>query len=103
MLKITTTETAPRVPFQLDGRIMLSIPSLEIIELNLKPGEAVPKHVNDFDVAIYILEGQGILETGSEKHNVEPGMLAEIGAGEERGLKNTGIKDFKVLVMKIFR
>jgi len=102
MLKITTSETAPRVPFQLDGRIMLSIPSLEIIELNLKHGEAVPKHVNDFDVAIYILEGQGILETGSEKHNAESGMLAEITAGEKRGLKNTGTKDFKVLVMKIF-
>jgi len=103
MLKITTSETAPRVPFQLDGRIMLSIPSLEIIELNLKPGEAVPKHINDFDVAIYILHGQGMLETGIDFAEVRPGMLAEIGAGEERGLKNSGNKDFKVLVMKIFR
>jgi quercetin dioxygenase-like cupin family protein len=103
MLKITTPNTAPRVPFQLDGRIMLARHEIEIIQLTLKPGEVVPKHVNDFDVAVYIIEGQGIMETGSEKHDVEPGMLAEVLAGEERGLKNTGNKDFKVLVMKIFR
>ena len=103
MLKITTPETAPRVPFQLDGRIMLARPEIEIIQLTIKPGEVVPKHVNDFDVAVYIIEGQGIMETGSEKHDVEPGMLAEVLAGEERGLKNTGIKDFKVLVMKFLR
>ena len=101
MLKITTPETAPRVPFQLDGRIMLSRPGLEVIHLTLKPGEVVPKHINDFDVAIYVLEGNGKIETGSDASEVKPGMLIEIDAGEERGMANIGKADFKVLVIKI--
>ena len=101
MLKITTPETAPSVPFQLDGRIMLSRPGLEIIQLTMKPAEVVPKHINDFDVAIYVLEGNGKIETGSDSGDVKPGMLIEIEAGEERGMNNTGEDDFKVLVIKI--
>ena len=101
MLKITTPETAPRVPFQLDGRIMLSRPGLEIIQLTLKPAEVIPKHINDFDVAIYVLEGNGKIETGSFSSDVEPGMLIEIDAGDERGMTNTGKDDFRVLVIKL--
>ena len=100
MLKITTSETAPRVAFQLDGRVMLSKPGTEIILLSLQPGEAVPKHLNDFDVAIFILEGQGRLESGNASAEVSPGMLAEISAGEERGISNTGDGMLKVLVLK---
>jgi quercetin dioxygenase-like cupin family protein len=101
MLKITTPETAPRVPFQLDGRIMLSRPGIELIQLTLKPGEAIPKHINDFDVAIYVLNGNGKIETGSDAGDVNSSMLIEIEAGEERGMTNTGEVDFKVLVIKI--
>lgn len=101
MLKITTPETAPRVPFQVDGRIMLTRPGLEIIQLTLKPAEVVPKHINDFDVAIYVLEGKGKIETGSDASDVKPGMLIEIDAGEERGMNNTGKDDFRVLVKKL--
>jgi quercetin dioxygenase-like cupin family protein len=101
MLKITTPETAPRVPFQLDGRIMLSKPSLEIVHLTLQPGEAIPKHINDFDVAIYVLEGNGKIETSTNSSEVKPGMLIEIEAREERGMVNTGKIDFRVLVIKL--
>ena len=101
MLKITTPETAPHVPFQLDGRIMLSKPGLEIIHLTLKPAEVVPKHINDFAVAIYVLEGNGKIETGSDAIDVKPGILIEIEAGEERGMSNTGEDDFRVLVIKL--
>jgi quercetin dioxygenase-like cupin family protein len=102
MLKITTPETAPRVPFQLDGRIMLSKPSLEIVHLTLQPGEAIPKHVNDFDVAIYVLEGNGKIETGTASAPVTPCMLIEIERGEERGMENIGSGVFRVLVIKLF-
>lgn len=101
MLKITTPETAPRVPFQLDGRILLSRPALEVIHLTLKPEEKVPKHINDFDVAIYVLDGNGRIETGTDSAAVKPGMLIEIKAGKERGMANTGEDDLRVLVMKI--
>jgi quercetin dioxygenase-like cupin family protein len=101
MLKITTPETAPRVPFQLDGRIMLSKPSLEIVHMTLQAGEAIPKHVNDFDVAIYVLEGNGKIETGTSSATVTPGMLIEIERGDERGMENIGSAVFRVLVIKL--
>jgi len=102
MIKITTPEAAPRVPFQLDGRIMLSRSGIEVIQLTLKPFEFVPKHINDFDVAIYVLEGKGKIETGSGAIDVKPGMLIEIDAGEERGMVNIAEDVFRVLVMKLF-
>lgn len=102
MIKITSPENAPRVPLQVDGRIMFSNPSVEIVHLSLKPGEAIPRHINEFDVAIYILEGHGMLETTTASKEVRPGMLAEIKSGEERGIKNIGKGDFRVLVIKIY-
>ena len=103
MLKITTPESAPHVPFQLDGKIMLSRPDLEIIHLTLKPGEVVSKHINDFDVAIYILEGQGKIETGTASAPVSSGMSVEINRGEERGVANTGHVSLKLLIMKLLQ
>ena len=102
MIKIINPENAARVPFQLDGRIMLSRPEVEIIKLTLKPGEVIPPHVNNFDVAIYILAGQGILRTGQDSAEVKQGILAGIGAGEERGMENTGENEFVALIIKIF-
>lgn len=103
MLKYTTPESAPRVAFQLDGRIMLKRPGFEIIQLTLKQGEIVQKHVNDFDVAIYILEGHGKIETSTESLPVFPGMLVEIDRGEERGITNTGHNSIKLLIIKLLQ
>ena len=74
-MKITTPESAKHVPFQFDGKIMLSDRHVEVIHLCLQPGESLPSHVNDFDVAIYILEGQGLVESGSNsvKNDQTPG------------------------------
>ncbi len=103
MIKITTLESALKVPFQLDGKILMARPSLEVVHLALKPNEAIPKHVNDFDVAFYVLSGKGSIETSHESAHIAPGMLIEIEAGEERGLTNTEDAGLFVLVMKMFR
>ncbi|MDP2423113.1 MAG: hypothetical protein Q8M23_02090, partial [Bacteroidales bacterium] len=96
-LKITRLGSAPKVPFRLDGKIMLSNQRLEIVHLTLRAGEVLLKHVNDFDVAIFVLEGKGIVETGSMSAEAIPGILFEIDGGIERGITNTGEVDFKVL------
>lgn len=102
MLKITTIESAPKVPFQLDGKIMFSKPDLEIIHLTLKPGEIIAKHINDFDVIMYFIQGEGLIETKSSSTAFLV-MMAEIKSGEERGLTNKGLTDVKLLILKLLQ
>ncbi len=101
-MKVTTVESAQRVPFRLDGRILLSGKNTEIIHLSLKPNEALPPHVNDFDVAIYVIEGRGMIESGNQQAEVQAGMIAEIPSGAQRGMRNTGDRPLRVLVIKLF-
>ncbi len=101
-MRVTTLQSAKRVPFQLDGRIMLSGKHVEVIHLSLLPRETLLPHVNDFDVAIYVLEGHGLIESGSKSIYVQPGMMVEIRRGAERGMQNMGDNPFRVLVLKLF-
>ncbi len=48
-MQIRNLSSAPKVPFDLDGKIMLSRKNLEVIHLSLQPGEVLTGHVNDFD------------------------------------------------------
>ncbi|HUW06527.1 MAG TPA: cupin domain-containing protein [Williamwhitmania sp.] len=100
-MKIKLVETAEKVPFDLDGRKMFSSEKVEIIHLNLLPGENLELHSNPFDVIFYILEGEGIVETEDEQITVEPDMTIEIASGVKRGVKNVGPGNFRLLVIKI--
>ncbi len=102
MISITTVESAKRVPFDLDGRILLSRKAVELVHLTLQPGDSLPSHVNDFDVAIFVTEGSGVIESGKQSVKATVGTMAEIPAGAERGMKNTGNVPFRVLVLKLF-
>ncbi len=101
-MKVTTLETAEKVPFNLDGHKMFIDPRAEIIHLNLKPGEVLEKHTNPFDVAIYIVEGDGIIETDGEKQAAKSNYCFAVKAGTQRGLSNTGKINLRALVFKIF-
>jgi mannose-6-phosphate isomerase-like protein (cupin superfamily) len=101
-MKTKTLTTADKVPFDLDGRKMYTGQKVELIHLCLKPGEVLDKHSNPFDVVFYILEGNGIVETDDQSTLVEPDMCIEIELGANRGLKNTGNIDLRLLVLKVF-
>jgi quercetin dioxygenase-like cupin family protein len=99
-LKITNIENAPPVPFKLDGRIMFSSDKLELIHLSLKPGEKMELHSQPFDVVFYVLAGSGILEMEEQSVDGTPGTCIQIPAGMQRGWKNGGNDEFRVLVVK---
>lgn len=101
-MTISKLDIAEKVPYSLDGRKMYSTPGAEIIHLTLKPGEVVEKHKNPFDVAVYVLEGRGILETDEDSVTVGPDMCAGIEADRNRGIRNTGTGVMRVLVVKVF-
>ena len=46
-----------------------------IVHIELKPGEALKRHITPVDVNFYILEGRGIVEIGNEKADVMKDQL----------------------------
>jgi len=53
-------------------------------------------------VAIYVLEGNGILETDDQSIVVMPDVCITISAGVNRGIRNTTAGEIRLLVVKIF-
>jgi len=101
-MKITTLDTAEKVPFNLDGRKMFTNDKVELVHLALKPDEEIVLHANPFDVVFYILEGTGTIYYEDSQVEVEAHSSVDIEKNIQRGMKNTGKYVFRVLVVKIF-
>jgi len=54
-----------------------------------EPGQFIPVHAPDSDVAITVQRGTGIVRDGDDGHAVEPGDVVVVPAGEDRGVKAT--------------
>jgi len=52
-----------------------------------RPGQFIPVHAPDSDVAITVHEGSGIVREGDRTHEVEPGSVVVVPAGEPRGVR----------------
>ena len=71
-----------------------------IVHIELKPGEALKKHITPVDVTFYILEGKGIVDIGEESANVIKDQLIFNPAKIPHTLMNDSDKDFRFLVIK---
>ena len=101
-MKINTLTSAPKVPFNLDGYIMHTSDSLEVIHLCLQPNQAIPQHTNSFDVIACLIEGEATLLTGENQIRLGLYEVAEIEKDTERGFTNTGISEARLLILKKF-
>jgi mannose-6-phosphate isomerase-like protein (cupin superfamily) len=101
-MKLTTLDTAEKVPFNLDGRKMYSSEKAELVHLTLKPDEEIVLHANPFDVVFFVLEGAGTIYYEEDYLTVESNSSIFIEKDKQRGMKNTGEGVFRVLVVKIF-
>jgi quercetin dioxygenase-like cupin family protein len=99
-MKPTSLENAPKVAFDLDGRIMHSSEKLELVHLTLKPGEILHKHKNPADVVFYILEGKGILIYEDHKIETAKDSCISLKHNIERGWENNGSENLRILVIK---
>lgn len=102
MIKTETLLSAPKVPFDLDGRIMFSSSKVEMVHLTLKPGEAIPAHANPFGVVFYMLEGELELTVNNESALLTPNSATFVEINESRSLTNKSTNIARVLVVKIF-
>lgn len=101
-MKTITLETAERVSFNLDGRIMFSDKRVELVHLALQPNEEIALHSNPFDVVFYTLEGEGVALYEDQQLAILPHMSIFIEKDKQRGLLNNSSSMLRVLVIKIF-
>ncbi|WP_053947708.1 cupin domain-containing protein [Halolamina sediminis] len=52
-----------------------------------EPGQFIPVHAPDSDVTVVVQSGHGVVRDGKRTHEVEPGSVVTVPAGEKRGVK----------------
>jgi len=102
MIKTETLLSAPKVPFNLDGRIMFTSSKVEMVHLTLNPSEVIPSHSNPFGVVFYLIEGELELTVNNESALLTPNTTAFVEINESRSLTNKSSSIARVLVVKIF-
>ncbi|MBX0324633.1 cupin domain-containing protein [Halomicroarcula sp. F13] len=55
-----------------------------------EPGQFIPVHAPDSDVAITVLSGEGTVRDGDDEYSVESGDVVAVPAGDERGIRADG-------------
>ncbi|HOW31466.1 MAG TPA: hypothetical protein PLP88_07860 [Bacteroidales bacterium] len=101
-MKINRLDSTPAISPTLDAHIMHTSPTLEVVHLHLKPGQAVAQHINNFDVVMCLIEGNVTIESGDESHDLLTHDVVEIAGGTQRGIINTSNGDARLLVLKKF-
>jgi len=89
-----------KTPHDVDVRKLYSFENASIIHIELKPGEALKRHVTPADVFFYILEGEGEVEIGKESEKVKKDQLIFSPNRIPHRLFNNSDKNFRFLVIK---
>lgn len=99
-MKIVTLSDAHQVPFNLEGYILHSSSSLEVIHLCLQPGQDIPQHTNDFDIIACNIKGEVTLQMGDISTQLALYDLVEIEKELGRGFVNFGTEEARLLILK---
>ncbi len=99
MKKISLSETT-KVPHDLEGYIIHSSSTLEVIHLCVKPGQVIAQHPNHADVVVSIVSGEVYLNMGDIDTRLELYDVAEIEKNANRGFTNKGTSDARLIIMK---
>jgi len=60
---------------------------LKVVCGYFEPGQFIPVHAPDSDVAIHVWSGTGTIREGDTAHAVEPGDVVVVPAGVDRGVR----------------
>ena len=101
-MKVIEMKSSPEKPnpHNVSVRMLYDTEHAQAVHIELKPGEALKKHVTPVDVFFYVLEGKGVVEIGDETQEVSRDMLIESPAKLPHRLLNPGDGIFRVLVVK---
>jgi quercetin dioxygenase-like cupin family protein len=85
---ITTSKNAATFkPERFNPVVLAENQRVKVILVCLEPGQFIPVHSPQVDMALVILEGEGMLVAGEREEAARPGVVAFVPAGENRGLK----------------
>jgi mannose-6-phosphate isomerase-like protein (cupin superfamily) len=102
-LKVIEMKSSPEKPnpHNVSVRMLYDTEHAQAVHIELKPGEALKKHITPVDVFFYVLEGKGVVEIGDETQEIGRDMLIESPAKIPHRLINPGDGVFRVLVVKV--
>jgi len=87
-------------PLGFVARRLLDQPSFLIMNLLLKPGEAVEKHDMPDDAFFYVVKGSGIIEVGEEQTSAGETDIVFSPKNTPRGLYASPDHEFHVLIVR---
>lgn len=99
-MKKQSLNEALKVPHDLEGYIMHSSSSLEVIHLCLQPGQVIEQHPNPFDVVACVVLGDVALNMGDTQTRLALYDVAEIDKNAMRGFTNFGSSEARLIIMK---
>ena len=102
-MKVTKVDSVAvfKNPHEVEAKRIYETEKAGVIYMALEPGQSLKKHTTPVDVFFYILEGNGIVEIGQEKQEVEKDTIVESPKGIPHLLRNTGKHVLKFLVVKL--
>ena len=87
-------------PHKVAVKKLMDFEHATIVHIELKPGEAVKKHITPVDVNFYVLEGEGVIEIGKERAKITKDQLIFSPAKVAHQLMNESESIFRFLVIK---
>ena len=60
-----------------------------IVLVSLEDGQVIPPHPEPYAVVFVVLQGEGIITSGTVEHPVKPLHLVSVGKDENRGIRCT--------------
>ena len=87
-------------PHGLEARRVYDNPQVQIVHLDLKPGQGMKAHAAPMDVVFYVLEGRGVVERDGESIEVGPDTLIESPANSLHRLEAAPDSTLRALVIK---
>lgn len=85
----------------IEGRRLYDLEEGQIIHMSIAPGCTLATHVTPVNVAMYILEGEPIIEIGSERKICPAGTIIESPKDIPHGIQNPSEETVRLLVMKL--
>ena len=74
-------------------------PQMKVVLGYFEPGQFIPVHAPESDVAIAVQSGTAVVRDGSEEHDVVPGDMVVVEAGTERGIRTDESERMEALLV----
>ncbi|MGE5405702.1 MAG: cupin domain-containing protein [Candidatus Saccharibacteria bacterium] len=101
-MKIITIneEQLKETPRGVQGRPLVDLPDVHLMNLVLAPSQKVPVHTTPVDVLFHVVEGRGRVTIGEETQAVKAGQIVISPAHIPHALEADEESSFEVLVYK---